>query len=313
MHSLNVRLFGNLSIQCNQVEWKKLEGCKVQELFCYLLLHRDVSHLREVLATLLWGESTTVQSKKNLRQALWHLHTYCETMPDKSQWLITSVDDIQFNPDVQVQLDVAEFEQAYRQMRQKQELDEETFPIVQAAVDLYQGDLLIGWYQDWCLYERERLQNMYLTMLDKLSLTCEVSQQYEQGIAYCQRILQLDRARERTHRQIMRLLFLQGDRTAALRQYEKCVASLREELNVLPMKNTQLLYEQICAGEIYESEVPIVILNQTTTLSEALTQLEQMRKILATLQEQVQQNIQSIESAIILNPSPMGSAKNIFH
>jgi DNA-binding SARP family transcriptional activator len=313
MHSWEVRLFGNLSIQYNQTEWSRLEGCKVQELFCYLLLHRGVPHLREVLATLLWGESTTAQSKKNLRQALWHLHTYCETMPDKSQWLITSVDDVQFNPSVQVVLDVEQFEQSYKLMQKKRELDEETFHIVHSAVDLYQGDLLIGWYQDWCLYERERLQNMYLTMLDKLSLTCEVSQQYEQGIAYCQRILQLDRARERTHRQIMRLLFLQGDRTAALRQYEKCVASLREELSVLPMKNTQLLYEQICAGELSQSEMPVALLNQTTTLSEALTQLEQMRKILATLQEQVQQNIQSIESAIILNPGTMGSAKNIFH
>jgi len=28
-------------------------------------------------------------------------------------------------------------------------------------VDLYQGDLLEGWYQDWLLCERERLQNMF--------------------------------------------------------------------------------------------------------------------------------------------------------
>jgi len=39
---------------------------------------------------------------------------------------------------------------------------------LQEAVRLSYADLLEGWYQDWCLYERERLQNIYLLILDKL-------------------------------------------------------------------------------------------------------------------------------------------------
>jgi hypothetical protein len=41
------------------------------ELFCYLLLHRNKPHPRELLATVFWPECTTVQSRKCLRQALW--------------------------------------------------------------------------------------------------------------------------------------------------------------------------------------------------------------------------------------------------
>ena len=37
---------------------------------------------------------------------------------------------------------------------------------------VYRGDLLEGCYQDWCLFERERLQNAYLAMLDKLMVRC---------------------------------------------------------------------------------------------------------------------------------------------
>ena len=33
---------------------------------------------------------------------------------------------------------------------------------------LYRGDLLTGWYQDWCLIERERYQCMFVSLLDKL-------------------------------------------------------------------------------------------------------------------------------------------------
>ena len=39
------------------------------------------------------------------------------------------------------------------------------------AVAVYQGELLQGWYQDWCLCERERFRDMYLAMLDKLMAT----------------------------------------------------------------------------------------------------------------------------------------------
>jgi two-component SAPR family response regulator len=93
-------------------------------------------------------------------------------------------------------------------------------------VALYHGDLLEDWFQDWCLYERERLQNIYLAALDKLMDYCEASRDYDAGLAYGTRILRHDLARERTHRRLMRLYYLAGDRTSALRQYDRCVQIL---------------------------------------------------------------------------------------
>ena len=54
------------------------------------------------------------------------------------------------------------------------------------------------------------------------------------GLAYGMRVLQIDHARERTHRQIMRLQYQAGDRTAALRQYLRCRLALSEELALNP-------------------------------------------------------------------------------
>jgi DNA-binding SARP family transcriptional activator len=73
MSQLSVRLFGKLSIRCNDRCVDGLTGSKVQELLCYLLLHRDRPHCREALASLLWSDVSTAQSKKYLRQALWQL------------------------------------------------------------------------------------------------------------------------------------------------------------------------------------------------------------------------------------------------
>src|SRR5207249_3587633 len=117
--------------------------------------------------------------------------------------------------------------------------------IVRNAIELYRGDLLEDCYQSWCLYERQRLQHLYLTMLDKLICYSEANYEYEAGLDYGMRILQYDRAHESTHRRLMRLYYLAGDRTGALRQFGRCVIALKEELDVLPAEPTMSLYKQI--------------------------------------------------------------------
>jgi hypothetical protein len=44
---------------------------------------------------------------------------------------------------------------------------------------------------------------------------------------------------------MMRLHWLAGDRTAAIRQFDRCVAYLRTELGVEPAESTLALYERI--------------------------------------------------------------------
>src|SRR5205823_7801753 len=100
------------------------------------------------------------------------------------------------------------------------DLDDRQVQLLLGAVQLYQGDLLEGCYLEWCLAERERLQRMYLAMLDKLMGHCEAHREYETGLDYGLRILRCEPASERTHRRMMRLQYLAGDRTAALRQYQ---------------------------------------------------------------------------------------------
>jgi DNA-binding SARP family transcriptional activator len=164
---------------------------------------------------------------------------------------------VQFNSKAEVSLDVAVFEQVFASVngRPGRELDEQTAQSLHAALELYQGDLLEGWYQDWCLFERERLQNMYLTMLDKQISYCEACHKYELGLVYGTLILHYDRAHERTHRRLMRLQYLAGDRTAALRQFEKCANALEKELGVKPDARTMRLYEQIRGGQYDDSNL----------------------------------------------------------
>lgn len=254
MSGLEVHLFGRFSVRSGERVVSGITARKVQELFAYLLLHRDRAHHREILADVLWNDSPSAQSRKCLRQALWRLQAALRRNPGSDRGCVLTVepDWVQINPGAALWVDVKEFEEAFGLVQgvagghvgpsHAQTLDH--------AVQLYQGDLLEGWYQDWCVYERERLQQMYLAMLDKLMDCCAARQQYETAILYGFRGLRHDAARERTHRRLIRLYYLSGDRISALRQYDRCLVALRQELGVKPARRTMALYERIREDQV---------------------------------------------------------------
>ena len=297
MKPLRISLFGKFHVEYDEDVLTGCEPCKVQELFCYLLLNRDRYHARETLASVLWGDHcTTAQSKKYLRKALWQLHAALNARPGlgDGDLLHADPDWIRLNSIRELWLDVAVFEEIYVSVREVQgrNLDDDSRRALAGAVQLYKGDLLEGWYQDWCLCERERYQQIYLMMLDKLMGYCETHHEYEMGLAYGERILRCDRARERTHQRIMRLYYLAGDRTAALHQYERCVAVLKEELDIRPARGTLRLYEEMCEDRLDRPATPpdpavFVPEARKPTLSEVLSCLIQLQAGLADVQEQV--------------------------
>jgi DNA-binding SARP family transcriptional activator len=213
------------------------------ELLCYLLLHRERGHAREALAGRLWPDSPDSLARKYLRQAIWRLQT---ALVD-SDLLVAHSGRIRINPKSVLWLDVAAFEEAHDIHGDTPglELTDRQAQALEAAVALYRGDLIEAWYQDWCVYERDRLQLVYLAMMEQLMSNCEARQRYTQGVAYGQRILRYDPARECTHRNLMRLYYQAGDRTTALRQYERCASAMAKEFNVPPSRETVALYHQV--------------------------------------------------------------------
>jgi DNA-binding SARP family transcriptional activator len=308
---LNVRLFAKFSVEKDKRVLEGFESGKSLELFCYLLLNRDQYHNRETLASLLWDSNSTSQSKKYLRQALWQLQSILQEISNSSDHPILLIEPewIRVNPEAGLWIDVAEFEAAYKKAHGLQgwQLDAETLQDLEQAVQYYSDDLLLGWYQDWALFERERLQNMFLSILDKLMVYCEAHGEYERGINYGMRILSFDRAHERSHQSLMRLYYLSGDRTAALRQYMRCEQALREELGVHPARRTQELYEIFKADDGLETAHPPYKSSPATKnekgelnayLPGVMGQLKELQWILANTQQRVQNDIEAIERAL---------------
>jgi DNA-binding SARP family transcriptional activator len=290
-------LFGKFTAHHDAGLLTGLEATKDQELLSYLLIHRDRPHSREALASLLWADTSTEKSKKYLRQALWRLHAALNSdSRNTSDVLMVDHDWLSLNPCSNLWTDVADFERAFAAAEgiPGRQLDAEKAHGLKDAVTLYNDDLLPGYYQDWILFERERLQNMYLLMLDKLIVYLQFRGEYEVAQGYGATILRYDPARERTHRQLMHLYSLAGDRTSALRQFERCAHALKQELGVKPERKTVELYERIKSDQIgytEPTENP-----RSSSSSDILTRLKQLQTIVSGVQRRIQRDIKSIES-----------------
>ena len=317
MSTLSICLFSKFKISREDEPARALDVHKIQEFFSYLLIFRSRPHQREALAGLFWGESGTSQSRKNLRQVLWQLQSSLNLQgcQQNSPVLLVEPDWVQVNPQADIWLDVEEFEKISLQVQGVcgSDLRPEQVDRLRHAVDLYRGDLLEGWYQDWCLFERERLQNIYLVMLDKLIDYCEITGDCDSGLVYGARILRYDRARERTHYQLMRLYCMDGNRTDALRQYERCVTALKEELNVAPSNEITDLYLQVKADRIMPvlAQKPAFLVQrarpespprlaeaQPASISDLILHLNRLQKELAIASQSIQEEIRSLERSL---------------
>jgi DNA-binding SARP family transcriptional activator len=142
---------------------------------------------------------------------------------------------------------VAEFESAYHVCRKAGAFElEPRAASIESALKLYTGDLLASWSQDWCQIVRDRLHEHYLVMLDALAEHYELAASYDDVYRFTERLLELDAAHERTHRRLMRVFLKIGDRTRALRQFDRCAEALKRELGVEPGPKTLAVLEHIC-------------------------------------------------------------------
>jgi DNA-binding SARP family transcriptional activator len=305
---LEIRLFGTGSAYFQQRPLDGFPGTLPYHLLCFLLLNRNLNHHRERLAAIFWGDYPTSTSRKRLRDSLWRLRHSLEAIgAPVDELLVIDEESVSFHAEDGYWLDIEEFENAingYQDVSGDQ-LDARSARDLEAAADLYVGDLLEGIYEDWCLNDRERFNLYFVSALNKLMIYHGSVENYERAIIYGEKILAQDNTREKVHRQLMRLHWLSGERNMALAQYERCAQILRESLAIKPMPATRRLYESMRKNEFRPAPVEGVAIGSIDFLEaadpadhplieHALTRLRQLEEVL----EQTRAELRRVERLI---------------
>lgn len=228
-----IQMFGGLRAERGERVVTRFSWQKVGALLGYLAYHRRRSHPREVLIEVLWPGTDPRTGRGNFRWSLHSLRRQLEPPGVLSGSVIQSDrSSVQLNPDT-VQTDVADFEAAL-QAAGVAGTDAERVQHLMRAVDLYQGDLLSGYYQDWILVEQRRLADLYSHAVRRLTADLQRLGEPAQAIGYARRAASIDPLNESAQCDLMRLLASVGRSEAALRQYEELKQVLKDELDVAP-------------------------------------------------------------------------------
>ena len=245
---VHIRLLGDFSLICDGRPIAEINTPRLQSLVAYLALHRDAPQLRQYLAFLFWPDSTEAQARNNLRQLI---HVLRRALPPESNFLDVDNRTVQWRGDVQLYLDVDEFERARAIIESAdQRQDNGALRAAEAQIDqLYQADLLPGCYDEWIIPERDRLRERFLQALDRLVHLYETRHDLEAAIHSVRHLIRHAPLNEDAYATLMRLLARSGDRTGALQVYQTCVSVLRRELQVEPGQATKNLYQRVLRME----------------------------------------------------------------
>ncbi len=298
MSLLHIRLFGQFA-----ASWRDRSATvqeihlprSTQSLLVYLLLNRRQLVSREVLVDLFWGNSPPEQARSCLSTTIWRLRRSLQTPggAGSGYLLSTPEGEVGFNPASEHWLDVAVFEGVLTRLCTQEE-DAITPALAreaEAALALYTGDLLEGYYADWALRERERLRLLYIRGLRRLMGWYKEAGNLEASILCGQRILEKDLLREEIHRELMRLYAANGQRAQAVRQYQICRQALQRELEMEPMEETRRLYHAIRQG-------PVSVRTMASNRPAEPAQLDDLLQNLQQVQHQFQEANQRLEAVI---------------
>jgi DNA-binding SARP family transcriptional activator len=247
---LQLFLLGKPRLQWDGQPLTGLVSAKAQALLFYLAVTGQPCS-RSALAGLLWGDMPEETARANLRLTLSKLR---KAIPDH---LLVEWGSVAFDFTRPHRLDVSDF------LAHTFKLTHSSAEQARAAVNLYRGDFLDDFmvqdavdFETWMLAERERLRRMALKAWQHLAALAVERGAYAEGIEAARQVLALEPWHEEAHQQLMTLLAANGQRGAALAQYEVCRRVLADELAVEPSAATVELYKQIARDTITPEGAP---------------------------------------------------------
>jgi DNA-binding SARP family transcriptional activator len=252
-YTLHIRTLGSFALwrgdeEVRDRDWR---SSKARQLFQLLLTERGRTVPRERLLDALWPELDAEAAANNLRVTLNRTSKAIE--PDRpegapSSYILQQGETFCFNADSDYQLDAATFMAAVAEGQQadRQGQRVRAVGLYRQAVAEYRGPYLPdAFYEDWSVVERERLTMLFNDAALRLGALLLEEGHMHESIGLAWRVLEQDQTHEEAYRLLMRAHASLGERSTALRLYERCVQALQAELGVEPLDETTALYQSI--------------------------------------------------------------------
>lgn len=252
---IEVRCLGRFEVKSTFGKIERWPSTKAKSIFQYLLIRSHEPTVKDALIEALWPEGSVHAASNSLKAAVHSLRSILNELVSESenqQFIIFSQGGYRINPEIDLWVDVEEFEKCCvtgRRLEKEHKIAEATQEFERAEI-LYRGDYLEDEpYEEWTLLRRESLKDSYLLVLNKLAAHCLDTGDYENCIHYSQNILSKDHCREDAYRNLIRCYVKLGQRNRALRWYDICRRTINAELDTIPEEETTDLFQKLLKCE----------------------------------------------------------------
>lgn len=249
-HTIVVYGLGSFQVYQDDQLVRNWPNRKSKSLFKYLVWNRRPI-AKEVIMELFWPDTPADAARNNLNVAIYNLRQTFRQTDTALSYIVFNEDSYQINPDLSLWSDTEAFTACFEKGRKLAKNGHAALAVQEfrAAESLYEGELFEeDRYEDWILPHRQLLQGHYIEILDYLAHHALAEADYSACTALCSKQLLVDPCREDAHRSLMRCYIAQGQYHLAMRQYHRCVETLKEQLDVVPSPETAALYAQIRAS-----------------------------------------------------------------
>ena len=251
-YQLRAQLLGAFSLRrgaelVSANQWKRQ---KARQLFLFFLTHRQTLWEREQITEQLWPELDLDTSERDFKIAYNALTNVLEPQRERhapSAYILRDGSRYGLRPEADIWLDTQEFDEKIREGDILFVQDEAgAVARYQQALTLYRGEFLQEYpFEEWTSAERERLLTQYLRTSERVATHLLAQGNWEDTLQTAQAILNQDACWENAYRLLMTAYAHMGNRTQAIRTYQRCRKTLQAELGVAPTAATVQLWQEI--------------------------------------------------------------------
>lgn len=244
---LHVLCFGRFQVLRSSEPLTLCQNRYGQAILRYLVAQTKHRATADILMEAFWPENDVEVARRKLQVAVsalrCSLNQSCDCSPGGG-YILYKDQYYQINPDVTITSDRDEFLALYEQGRHSS--SEEAIAYYERACQFYTGPCFVeDIYANWSSSLREQCMLAYSAMNNILSEYALARGNYDDAIHRANLVLAENRCDEAAYRLLMQAYAMQGCRSEAIRQYQRCEQVLHEELGVAPMPETIQVFQDI--------------------------------------------------------------------
>jgi DNA-binding SARP family transcriptional activator/CheY-like chemotaxis protein len=252
--SLRIQTLGGFRIWRDEKVITQFADHNAEQLIKILITRRGENVSVEELIECLWPGTDVNTQVANLGAIISNARMTLEPdlpRPGDSHFILRAGANYVFNTMGNVEVDVEQIRRLVSEGRQHERHaeSEEALKAYEAACALYQGDFLPDdRSQRWSIQERNTLQALFTTALNRIADIHAADNQLDLAIKAANRSLQIDAYNESTYRRLMRYHACNGDQNSAMMVYRNLVKLFSEFFGEEPNPMTTNLHRDIEAG-----------------------------------------------------------------